>query len=98
MQGEAIAHRSAGHLFGWQARFKQRPTTGSASDAATTLAADHGLTIWDAMILTVADEAGCRLLLSEDMQHGFTWRGVTIVNPFTSDLYPLLMAAQAPTP
>jgi predicted nucleic acid-binding protein len=59
--------------------------------AATDLAADHQLTIWDATILAAAAEAGCRLLLSEDMQGGFTWRGVTIVNPFAAIPHALLL-------
>lgn len=84
------------NLLDWRTQFGQRATTVSAFDAATTLAADHGLTIWDAVILAVAAEAECRLLLSEDMQHGFLWRGVTIVNPFAGDPHPLLVAALAP--
>jgi len=48
--------------------------------AATDLAADRGLSIWDAVVLAASAEAECRLLLSEDLQTGFTWRGVTVVN------------------
>ena len=48
------------------------------------IAADHRLQIWDALILSVAAENGSRLLLSEDLQDGFTWHGVTVVNPFTA--------------
>lgn len=57
------------------------------SDTATLLsaldaAAAHKLQLWDALILTAAAEAGCAMLLSEDMHAGFTWRGVCVVNPF----------------
>ena len=38
--------------------------------------------IWDALILSVAADQKCRLLLSEDFQNGMTWRGVIVVNPF----------------
>ncbi|TIP50920.1 MAG: PIN domain-containing protein, partial [Mesorhizobium sp.] len=34
----------------------------------------------------------CRLLLSEDLQDGFTWGGVTVVNPFASPRHALLDA------
>jgi predicted nucleic acid-binding protein len=51
---------------------------------------DHQLPIWDALILAVAAESRCRLLLSEDFQNGFTWRGVTVVNPFGTQIPPLL--------
>lgn len=58
--------------------------------AALDLSVDHGLQIRDALILSVAAESHCRLLLSEDMQSGFTWRGVTVLNPFVSAQHPLL--------
>jgi predicted nucleic acid-binding protein len=40
--------------------------------------------------LSAASQAGCRLLLSEDLQEGFTWAGVTVVNPFSSPRHALL--------
>jgi predicted nucleic acid-binding protein len=32
--------------------------------------------------LSVAAENQCRILLSEDLQPGLTWRGVLVVDPF----------------
>jgi predicted nucleic acid-binding protein len=58
--------------------------------AAADLATDPRLGIWDAVILSVASQAGCRLLLSEDLQDGFTWGGVTVVDPFASPRHALL--------
>ncbi len=58
--------------------------------SATDLAVDHQIGIWDAVMLAAAAEAGCRLLLSEDLQEGFTWSGVTVVNPFAAMVHPLL--------
>lgn len=77
----------------WQAAASVTPTTPAALTAALDLATDHGLTIWDAVIVNAAAEAGCRLLLSEDLQHGFVWRGVTVVDPFRPERHPLLAAA-----
>ena len=59
-----------------------------AADPAT----DHHFGIWDATILSAASQTGCRLLLSEDLQDGFTWGGVTVVNPFASPRHALLDA------
>ena len=59
---------------------------------AADLAADHDLCIWDAVVLSASAEAGCRLLLSEDLQEGFTWRGVTVTNPFAATKHVLLRA------
>jgi predicted nucleic acid-binding protein len=42
----------------------------------------HGISFWDASILQSAKEAGCSILLTEDLQHGQTIDGVRIVNPF----------------
>jgi predicted nucleic acid-binding protein len=42
----------------------------------------HGVSFWDALILQSAKEAGCSILLTEDMQHGQVIDGVKIVNPF----------------
>jgi predicted nucleic acid-binding protein len=43
-----------------------------------------------------AAENRCRLLLSEDFQDGFTWRGVTVANPFAAQRSPLLHALLNP--
>jgi predicted nucleic acid-binding protein len=58
--------------------------------SAMDLAADHQIGIWDAVILAAASGAGCRLLLSEDLHEGFTWGGVTVVNPFEVKKHELL--------
>jgi len=67
----------------------------SGSEMRTTLSAadlvvDHKLQFWDALIVTAAADAGCGLLLSEDMQHGFVTRGLTVVNPLARDPHPKL--------
>jgi len=60
-----------------------------AIDAVTV----HSWSFWDAMIWATAKSAGCRLLLSEDGQSGRTLGGVTIINPFVTDISPLLAEA-----
>jgi predicted nucleic acid-binding protein len=51
-------------------------------DGALTLAADHHIQVYDAIIVAAAAEAGAELLLSEDLHDGFTWRCVTVTNPY----------------
>jgi predicted nucleic acid-binding protein len=77
-------------VLGWRDAFPLIATSSSALMAAMDLAADHGLNTWDAIIVAAAADAECRLLLSEDMQDGFTWHGVTVANPFQPVLSPLL--------
>lgn len=42
----------------------------------------HGLSFWDGLIVRSAATAGCKRLLSEDLQHGRVLEGVRIENPF----------------
>ncbi|MDU7521864.1 MAG: PIN domain-containing protein [Roseomonas mucosa] len=69
---------------GWEAAYAVAPTTPPVLAEAMQLATDHRFALWDAIMLAVAAQAGCALLLSEDMQNGFVWRGVTIRDPFTA--------------
>jgi predicted nucleic acid-binding protein len=71
-----------GAVLGWSDSFPLIDTTPAVILEAMELAATHRLGFWDAVMLAGAAQAGCRMLLSEDMQDGFTWRGVTIQNPF----------------
>lgn len=84
----ALAQRT---ILRWQEAFEAADTTASVLRRATGLAADHQLRIWDAIVLATAAEAGCELLLTEDMQDGFVWAGVTVVNPFAVPAHRLLM-------
>ena len=68
-----------------------------AMQTALSLVADHKLQYWDALIICAAAEAGCVLLFSEDMQHGFSARGLTIVNPFADPTHPKLTALTQPS-
>jgi predicted nucleic acid-binding protein len=79
-------------LLGWRDTFPVAATSPEIMLAAADLAMDHQLGIWDAVILSAASQARCRLLLSEDLQDGFTWGGVTVVNPFATPRHALLGA------
>ena len=85
-RGPEIADR----LEPWRTGYRVVPTSMALFDRAVRNAAARDLQIWDCIILEAAAEAGCGLLLSEDMQDGFVYRGVTIANPFAERLHPLL--------
>jgi predicted nucleic acid-binding protein len=76
----------------WRDAFPLIETSPAVMLAAADLATDHQLGIWDAVILSAAAEAECRLLLSEDLNPGFTWKGVTVANPFATPKHDLLAA------
>lgn len=87
--------RAQSAVLSWRDAYAEVETSAAVMISAMDLACDHGLTIWDSVVLATAAEAGCRLLLSEDLQEGFTWRGVTVTNPFAATLHPLLAALLA---
>jgi predicted nucleic acid-binding protein len=84
--------RARAAVLSWRDAYPTVETSAAVMVNATDLASDHGLTIWDSVVLAASAEAECRLLLSEDLQEGFTWRGVTVTNPFAPTLHPLLAA------
>jgi predicted nucleic acid-binding protein len=82
--------RARAAVLGWHHTFPLIETSPSVLVVATDLAVDHGLGIWDAVIVAATAAAGCRLLLSEDLQDGFIWSGVTVANPFAAKKHDLL--------
>lgn len=90
------AARAQEAVLQWSDTFAVRDSTWSALQSAFDLSKAHGLSIWDSLILSVAAEQRCRILLSEDLQHGFTWRGTTVVDPFKQPAHPLLDALDDP--
>lgn len=74
----------------WSRTFVLIPTSLDLMLLAVKLASQHQLKIWDALVLAAAAEAGCTALLSEDLQNGFVWGGVTVCNPFSVTPHPLI--------
>ena len=79
-------------ILGWADAFEVADSTWTSFQSALDLVADHQLQIWDALIMAVAADNHCRFLLTEDLQAGFTWRGVTVINPFTQTDHPQLQS------
>jgi predicted nucleic acid-binding protein len=42
----------------------------------------YGYSWWDALIVSSAQKAGCRYILTEDMKHSQELDGLTIIDPF----------------
>lgn len=59
-----------------------RPLTMMVHEAGLRIARQYGYRIYDALIIAAALDAGCDMLLSEDLQHGRSIEGLTIRNPF----------------
>jgi len=56
--------------------------------AAVDLHRLHGFSFWDALILRAAQQAGCRVLFSEDLQAERELDGLRIINPFAREASP----------
>jgi predicted nucleic acid-binding protein len=51
-------------------------------DVAWGIEDRFGLSWWDALIVAAASSAGCRFLLTEDLQHDQDFGGLRVVDPF----------------
>lgn len=58
------------------------PITHDLNVAARALAETSKLSFYDALIVAAAQEAGCDVLYSEDLQHGRTFGALRVENPF----------------
>ena len=67
---------------GWVQKYPIQETTRAVMDGAFALVKRHKLQFWDALILSSAQVGGASILLSEDLQDGFKWNGVKVMNPF----------------
>lgn len=66
------------------------PTTEAVFHEACEIMTSHAFDIWDCIMLASSRALGSRLFLSEDLQDGFVWRGLTIANPYATTPHPLL--------
>ena len=64
---------------------KVEPLTIDTHERALAIAERHGLSLYDALIVSAALLAGCKTLHTEDLQHGQVIDGqLTIRNPFAA--------------
>lgn len=91
-KGKRSPEKTRDAILSWADSFEVMDSTWSSFQAAFDLSAFHQLQIWDALILSVAAENRSRFLVSEDFQNGFTWKGVTIINPFVHPVNPLFQS------
>jgi len=80
----------------WNALFETIPTTMDVMAEALQFSRRHRFQHWDSVIVCAAVSTDCSVLLSEDMQDGFIWRGLTVINPFAETVHPLLASLLEP--
>jgi predicted nucleic acid-binding protein len=57
-------------------------TRGEDTLSALTFVGELRVSFWDALILATAKREGCKMLYSEDFQHGRFYSTVQVINPF----------------
>lgn len=77
-----ITHHQAVALIESWLRFPVQELTVAILQAALVTRERHQIGYWDAAIIEAARAAGCREILSEDLQHGRDYGGVRVRNPF----------------
>ncbi len=63
------------------------PLTAEIHETAIDIAERYGFHFYDSLIVAAALRAKCSILYTEDLRHGQKIDGLTIKNPFTSEIY-----------
>lgn len=77
-----LSHVEATEFIARWLRFPIQPMTLAIFQAAVATRERWQLSYWDAAILEAARAAGCREVLSEDLNAGQDFGGLRVVNPF----------------
>ncbi len=81
-KGILQAAQAAEQVIDWLTTFSCGAASESAIRTALTSVTAGRASYWDALLVATAAEAGCSLILTEDMAGGTTLGGVEIHNPF----------------
>lgn len=76
----AEARTDARTLLAWQ----PQPMNGDLLEGAWDIQDRFGFAFWDALVIAAAQAAGCRYLLTEDLQPDQDLDGVRVVSPFAT--------------
>jgi predicted nucleic acid-binding protein len=66
----------------WHAAYAIVSTRPAGVVEAMELSVQRGISLWDALALEAAAQSGCRVLFSDTIPHGVSWRGTIVRNPF----------------
>jgi predicted nucleic acid-binding protein len=81
-KSDRITHDQASSLIEAYLRFPVLPTSVELVRAALNATARYRVSYWDAAIIEAARASSCPLLLTEDLDDGRNYDGVTVENPF----------------
>ena len=84
---------AAALLRDWTTEFPTIAADSAALWTALEFVVDGRFGWWDALLLATVERHGCEVLLSEDVQDGVHFGGVTVLDPFVGDELPEAVAA-----
>lgn len=82
--------KAQSYINDWRSVFNITAASEASLVDAMSAVAEHRFSFWDAMIWAAAKRVGCRVIFSEDMQHGRILENVEIINPFAEKTSPVL--------
>jgi predicted nucleic acid-binding protein len=89
----AARAEAAAQLRDWTTEFSTVSADAEALRMALEFTVNRRLAWWDALLMATAERHGCDIVLSEDMQDGACFGGVTVLDPFVGDELPEAVAA-----
>jgi predicted nucleic acid-binding protein len=81
-RSDPLTHEQATQLVESWLRFRVQEMTVDLLRNALSTKERWNLSYWDAAVVEGARLAGCRVLLTEDLQHGADFAGLRVENPF----------------
>lgn len=79
------ADRAARHVLDWLEVFECVPPSSMSIRSALDIVMQRKASYWDALLVSTMGQAGCTVMLTEDMGDGTSLAGVRIVNPFGAE-------------
>jgi predicted nucleic acid-binding protein len=92
-KGMVARTEAAAQLRDWTTEFPIISADSGALWTALEFTVDGRFGWWDALLLATAERHGCEVVLSENMQDGARFGGVSILNQFVGDDLPEAVAA-----
>jgi predicted nucleic acid-binding protein len=83
-RSHALTHDDAVALISCWLRFPVQEMSVAVFQAALSAKQRFQISFWDAAIIEAARAAGCRQVLSEDLNPGQDYGGLTVINPFAT--------------
>ena len=56
------------------------------TENAINISIESQISFWDSLIIAAAEKANCKLIISEDLNSGQKYQGISLINPFQQEI------------